>query len=97
MTLLGLEALLSYAVVRGLAVGSRLAAGDVGEGEKEVVDVVVARVVGRAGFADEVGDLVEELGAEVGVFGLVGDYVDVTFWAKFRERGRTRGSTHRYG
>ena len=42
-----------------------------------MVDVVVARVVGCAGLADEVGDFVEELGAEVGVVGLVGDYVDV--------------------
>ena len=37
------------------------AAGDVGEGEEEVVDVVVARGVGGAGLADEVGELGEEL------------------------------------
>ena len=53
------------------------AAGYVGEGEEEVVDVVVARVVGGAGFADEVVEFGEERGAEVGVFGGVGDYVDV--------------------
>ena len=57
------------------------AAGDVGEREEEVVDVVVARGVGGAGFVDEVGELGEERGAEVGVFGLVGDDVDVVLRA----------------
>ena len=56
------EALLADAVVGGLAVLQAFAAGDVGEGEEEVVDVVVVRGVGGAGFADEVGDLGEELG-----------------------------------
>ena len=71
------EALFAYAVVGGLAVLEAFAAGDVREGEEEVVDVVVARVVGGAGFADEVVELGEERGAEVGVFGVVGDDVDV--------------------
>ena len=71
------KAFFADAVVGGLAVLEAFATGDVGEGEEEVVDVVVARGVGGAGLADEVGDLGEELGAEVGVFGLVGDYVDV--------------------
>jgi hypothetical protein len=42
-----------------------------------VVDVVVARVVGGAGFADEVAEFAEERGAELRVFRAVGDYVDV--------------------
>ncbi len=63
------------------------AAGDVGEGEEEVVDVVVVRVVGGAGFADQVGDFVEELGAEVGVVGLVGDYVDVVLGGDLGSEG----------
>ena len=49
-----------------------------------MVDVVVVRVVGRAGFADEVGDLGEELGAKVGVFWLVGDDVDVVLGRDLR-------------
>ena len=53
------------------------AAGYVGEGEEEVVDVVVARVVGGSGLADEVVELGEECGAELRVFGAVGDDVDV--------------------
>ena len=55
------EAFFADAVVGGLAVLEAFAAGDVGEREEEVVDVVVARVVGGAGFADEVGELGEEL------------------------------------
>jgi hypothetical protein len=50
------EALFADAVVGGLAVLEAFAAGDVGEREEEVVDVVVVRGVGGAGFADEVGD-----------------------------------------
>ncbi len=63
------------------------AAGEVGEGEEEMVDVIVARVVGCAGLTDEVGDLVEELGAEVGVVRLVGDYVDVVLGADLGSEG----------
>ena len=51
--------------------------GYVGECEEEVVDVVVARVVGGPGLTDEVIKLGDEGGAEFGVFGAVGDYVDV--------------------
>ena len=54
-----------------------LAAGDVREREQEVVDVVVARGVGGAGLADEVVELGEKRGPEVGVLGQVGDDVDV--------------------
>ena len=75
------EAFLADAVVGGLAVLEAFAAGDVGEGEQEVVEVVVVRGVGGAGLADEVGDLGEELGAEIGVFGRVGDDVDVVLRA----------------
>jgi hypothetical protein len=56
------EGFFAYAVVGGLAVFETFAAGDIGEGEEEVVDVVVARVVGGSGFADEVGELGEEFG-----------------------------------
>ena len=42
-----------------------------------MVDVVVAGVVGGSGLADEVVEFGEEGGAEVGVFGRVGDDVDV--------------------
>ena len=73
------EAFFAYAVVGGLAVLEALAGGGVGEGEEEVVLVVVARAVHGSGFADEVGELGEERGAEIGVFGLVGDYVNVVF------------------
>ena len=59
------EALFAYAVVGGLAVLEAFAAGYVGEGEEEVVDVVVARGVGGSGFADEVVEFAEERGAEV--------------------------------
>ncbi len=52
------------------------AAGDVGEGEEEVVLVVVVRLVEGVGFADEVGDLGEQGGTEVRVVGGVGDDVD---------------------
>jgi hypothetical protein len=44
------EALFADAVVGGLAVLEAFAAGDVREREEEVVDVVVARVVGGAGL-----------------------------------------------
>ncbi len=47
-------------VVGGLAVLEAFAGGMVGEREEEVVDVVVARVVGGSGFADEVVELGEE-------------------------------------
>jgi len=68
---------LADAVVGGLAVLKALAAGDVREREQKVVGVVVVRAVHRGGFANEVGDLGEELGAEVRVFGAVGDDVEV--------------------
>ena len=87
LTVLGLEALLVNPVVGGLAVLQAFAAGDVREREEEVVDVVVARVVGCAGLADEVGDFVEQLGAEVGVIGLVGDDVDVVLGRDLRSEG----------
>src|ERR1700722_14818637 len=69
-------ALFAYAVVGGLAVLEAFAAGDVRKREQEVVAVVVVRGVGGTGFADEVGDFGEQVGAEVRVFGLVGDDVD---------------------
>ena len=59
------EAFFAYAVVGGLAVLEAFAAGYVGEGEEEVIDVVVARVVGGTGLADEVVELDEECGAEL--------------------------------
>ena len=52
------------------------AAGDVREGEQEVVLVVVMRGVGGIGLADEVGDLGEQSGTEPGVRWGVGDDVD---------------------
>ena len=70
------ETFFANAVVGGLLVLEAFAAGDVGQGEEEVVGVVMVRGVGGAGFADEVGDFGQELGAEVGVFGEVGDDVD---------------------
>ncbi len=63
------------------------AAGYVGEGEEEVVDVVVAGGVGGSRLADEVGELGEERGAEVGVFRGVGDYVDVVLGGDFGGEG----------
>ncbi len=81
------EAFFAYAVVGGLAVLEAFAAGYVGEGEEEVIDVVVARVVGGSGLADEVGELGEECGAELGVFGAVGDYVDVVLGRDFGGEG----------
>jgi len=63
------EALFADAVVGGLAVLEAFAAGYVGEREEEVIDVVVPGVVSCAGFADEVVELGEESGAELGVFG----------------------------
>jgi hypothetical protein len=81
------EALFAYAVVGGLAVLEAFAAGYVGEGEKEMIDVVVARGVGGSGFADEIRELGEESGAELGVLGGVGDYVDVVFGRDLRGEG----------
>ena len=89
------EAFFPDAVVGGLAVLEAFAAGDVREGEKEVVDVVMVRGVGGAGLADEVGDLREELRAEVGVFGEVADDVDVMLGGDLGVRGGTRGSRGR--
>ncbi|MEA2261900.1 MAG: hypothetical protein QOJ51_4725 [Acidobacteriaceae bacterium] len=63
------KALFAYAIVGGLAVLESFATRDVREREKEVIDVVVARVVGRSGLADEVVELSEKRGAKVGVLG----------------------------
>ena len=71
------EAFFADSVVGGLAVLEAFAAGYVGEREEEVVDVIVARIVGGSGLADEIVEFGEERGAEFGVFGSVGDYVDV--------------------
>ena len=81
------EAFFAYAVVGGLAVLEAFAAGYVREGEEEVVDVVVAGIVGGSGLADEVGELDQECGAELGVFGGVGDYVDVVLGGDFGGQG----------
>ena len=62
------EAFFAYAVVGGLAVFEAFAAGYVREGEEEVIDVVVARIVGGSGLADEIAEFGEERGAELGVF-----------------------------
>ena len=81
------EAFFAYAVVGGLAVLEAFATGYVGEREKEVVDVVVARVVGGSGLADEVVELGEKGGAQIGVFGRVGDDIDVVFGRDLRGEG----------
>ena len=52
--------LFTRSVVGGLAVLEAFAGGMVGESQEEVVDVVVAGVVGGSGFADEVVELDEE-------------------------------------
>ncbi len=52
-----------------------------------MVAVVVVRGVGGTGLADEVRDLGEELGAEVRVFGLVGDDVDEVLRRDFGRQG----------
>ena len=75
------EAFFADAVVGGLAVLEAFAAGDVREREEEVVDVVVARVVGGSGLADEVVETRRGARGGVGVFGVVGDYVDVVLRA----------------
>ena len=71
------EAFFADAVVGGLAVLEAFAAGDVREGEEEVVDVVVVRLVGGAGLADEVVE--SRRGAAGRSWSLpgVGDDVDV--------------------
>ena len=81
------ETFFSHAVVGRLAVLEAFAAGEVGEGEEEVVLVVMVRVIHGAGFADEVVELGEESGAELGVFGLVRDDVDEVGWLYFRREG----------
>ncbi len=86
---------LGDAVVGGLAMLEAFATGDVREGEEEVVLVVVVRAIHRGGFADEVGDFGEELGAEIGVFGAVGDDVDVVGRGDFGGREGIRGSMRR--
>jgi hypothetical protein len=63
------EALFADAVVGGLAMLEAFAACNVREREEEVVGVVVMRVVGCTGLADEVVEFDEESRAELGVFG----------------------------
>src|SRR5262249_42848531 len=81
------EAFLAYAVIGGLAVLQAFAAGDIRECEEEVVDVVVARGVGRSSFADEVCELGKERGAGLGVFGGIGYDIDVVFGSNFGGEG----------
>src|SRR4051812_46032193 len=81
------EAFFAYAIVGRLTVLEAFTAGYVGEGEEEVVDVVVTRGVGGSGFADEIGELGEERGAELGVFGRIRDYVDVVFGGDLGREG----------
>ncbi len=80
------EAFFAYAVVGGLAVFEAFAAGDVRERQQEVVAKVVVRGVGGASLADEVRDLGEQLGPEVGVVGFVGDDVDEVFGRDLRSQ-----------
>jgi hypothetical protein len=81
------EAFFAYAVVGGLTVLEAFASGYVRECEEEVVDVVVTRVVGGAGFANEIREFDEERGAELRVFGSVGYYVDVVLGSDFGGEG----------
>ncbi len=81
------EAFFADAVVGGLAVLEAFAAGYIRECEEEVIDVVVARIVGGAGFADEIVELDEKCGAELRVFGAVGDDVDVVLRSDFGSEG----------
>ncbi len=71
------EGFLGDAVVGGLVVLEAEVGYLVGEGDEEVVGVVVARLVERAGFADELGELVDVLLGEGDVFGAVAGEVEV--------------------
>ena len=66
------EGLLGNAVVGGLVVLETEVGYLVGERDEEVVGAVVARLVERAGFADEFGELVDVGLREGEVFGAVG-------------------------
>jgi hypothetical protein len=82
------EAFFAYAVVGRLAVLEAFATGYVRECQEEVIDVVVARVVGGSGFANQIAEFGKERGAKLGVFGGVGYDVDVVLGCDLGGEGK---------
>ena len=70
------ETLLVDPIIGGLAVFKALTAGGVGEGEEQVVLVVVVILIERVGFTDEIRDFGEGGRAEIRIARLVRGYVD---------------------
>ncbi len=70
------EGLFGDAVVGGLVVLEAEVRDLVGERDEEMVAAVVARLVERAGFADQLGELVDVLLREGDVFGAVAGEVE---------------------
>ena len=86
------ETLLAHAVVRRLAVFQSFAARYVRERKQEVIDVVVVTGVERVGLADKVSHLGQNGRAQVRVFGIIRNHIEIMFGRDCRAPADTRES-----
>ncbi len=79
--------MLGHAVVGRLVMFKSTATAVFSEGKQEMIAVVMARTIHRPSFANEIGDMVEHLGAELHVLCLIANEIDIVLWRYVGSKG----------